>query len=309
MLDGLRLISAGRDGRLAMWEVASGRLLARWDADVGAIESFDLAGRESLFVGGNRTRRFDIDLTTWRLQERNSYDNPRKAMGVAISPDARRCAATDSRAVIVWDNSRMLTLPGHRGGAFGLMFSPDGSLLASTGDDSEPTVRIWDLRTGALSDELTGHTGRVWCVSFSPDGKRLATASRDGTIKLWDPTIRPDRTVPPPGFDVVNYGVTPSGATLLAASRDGRAAAFDMAEHRWGEPRRLFQERVDRVVFSPADDKAVAILPNGSVLLHCSDRPDTSLTVPGNFNTTPSALAFSPEGRYFAAQNFAARPS
>jgi len=52
----------------------------------------------------------------------------------------------------------------------GVCFSPDGTRLASAGDDK--TVKLWDARTGEESRTLEGHTGKVHSVCFSPDGQR-----------------------------------------------------------------------------------------------------------------------------------------
>ncbi len=70
-----------------------------------------------------------------------------------------------------------------------MAFSPDGALLASAADDG--SVRLWDVATGALVENLTGHEKSVMSLSFSPDGRTLATCSRDGTVRLWSVT-RPD---------------------------------------------------------------------------------------------------------------------
>ena len=76
------------------------------------------------------------------------------------------------------------TLEGHSYSINSVVFSPDGTHIASGSDDG--TVRIWDAGNGGCLHTLQGHSSLIESVVFSPDGTRIASGSWDGTIRIWD---------------------------------------------------------------------------------------------------------------------------
>jgi WD40 repeat protein/DNA-binding SARP family transcriptional activator len=82
----------------------------------------------------------------------------------------------------------MRSFPGHDPDVNDVAFSPDGSMLATTGDDG--TVKIWDPATGEELRSFTGpqgDEGAVWGPSFSPDGSLLAASwSDEGFVRVWE---------------------------------------------------------------------------------------------------------------------------
>ena len=76
------------------------------------------------------------------------------------------------------------TLRGHAGAVDALVFSPDGTLLASAGQDT--SVHIWNPTAGVQLSALTGHSGPIRAISFSSDSRLLATGSEDTNVILWD---------------------------------------------------------------------------------------------------------------------------
>ena len=63
-------------------------------------------------------------------------------------------------------------------------FSPDGGLLATSGNDG--TVRIWRPATGERLASLAGLCSCLPRVGFSADGRTLAAAGFDNHVRLWD---------------------------------------------------------------------------------------------------------------------------
>ena len=82
------------------------------------------------------------------------------------------------------DGQLIKTFHGHSQVIWGLVFSPDSSLLATASWDL--TVKIWDVKSGREIKTLKGHAVPVHSVRFIPNGKQLVSSSWDGMVKVWD---------------------------------------------------------------------------------------------------------------------------
>lgn len=74
-------------------------------------------------------------------------------------------------------------LAGHTRMTAAVAFSPDASLLASSGWDN--TIKLWKVGQ-AVPKEWTTLKGSPSGVAFSPDGKTLAGGSAETAVVLWD---------------------------------------------------------------------------------------------------------------------------
>lgn len=71
----------------------------------------------------------------------------------------------------------------HEDPIYAIAWSPDGSMIATAGDDR--IIKIWDPDTGKLLDELDGHEDTITSLSWNPDNSLLASGSLDNSIKIW----------------------------------------------------------------------------------------------------------------------------
>ena len=72
----------------------------------------------------------------------------------------------------------------HDFGVISVAISPNGQWVAAGCLDT--AVRIWDMATAQLVEQLQGHRDGVYSIAFTPDGQGLVSGSLDNTMKYWD---------------------------------------------------------------------------------------------------------------------------
>ena len=216
--DGSMLALRTPNGRVTIWEVATGHLqqtLAaehrpRFPADLPACVAFSPDGSLVATSAADTIKLWDA--TSGEL--RKTLEGAGEVNSIKFTPDGSTLvsAGDDLR---IWDTSTAEirhTLVGHSSRICSLAVSHDGSTIASAGMDD--TIRLWDSDTGQHRRTLEGHVGAVTCVEFKPDGSVLVSGSTDRTIRLWETTT---------GRLVQTLEGHPSWITCVAFSPDGKA--------------------------------------------------------------------------------------
>jgi WD40 repeat protein len=150
---------------------------------------------------------------------------------VLTNPELKQ--ARSASAISVFQEIRaadrqIAVLSGHQGYVRSVVYSPDGTRIATASSDN--TGGIWDARLGVRLAVLVGHTDRVYSAAYSHDGARIVTASLDKTARTWragDGTLVSVLS----GHDdaVTSAAYSPDDAHIVTASRDKTARIWNAA--------------------------------------------------------------------------------
>ena len=245
--DATRLATSSREGGITVWDTASWKEL-RFLPDAFGPIAFSREGK-------TLAADTKVGITLWPLdgastplllqESTNVFARTGRWMknegALAFSPDGKSIVATRNTlsergvfVVSIWDTQSGLEVAvmpedpehiEHTGVIPSLVFSPDGSKLATASMDY--SIRLWDFAKRQPLRTLQGHQSEVWALAFSPDGQTVASGGKDGSVKLW-PTRPEEKDDELPG-SWQPLAFSKDSRTLAARNRQGTVAFLNLA--------------------------------------------------------------------------------
>lgn len=95
------------------------------------------------------------------------------------------CATLGQLLVWEWQSETyVLKQQGHYHNIGALEFSPDGSVVATGGDDGK--IKLWSMTSGFCYVTFSEHTAAVTDLCYVRGGHAIVSASLDGTVRAFD---------------------------------------------------------------------------------------------------------------------------
>jgi WD40 repeat protein len=263
--DGKTAATRCYDNIMHVWDAGSGRETRRIGLPGIAYTACAADGR-TMAMGADDGRLYTWDFRTGKeIKQWKAVQNQMGLLGLAVSADGKTIASRDQQTISLWDPSTGKELRHFPAGPVeegpssaifdsvavsirpNMIFSPDGTLLATFSRDEQPTraqmraflpkankeaggseIRLWDVATGKHVRKFEVTEGGVSCFAFAPDGRTIATGNNDETISLLECASGKERSK----FKTGDVGALelltflPDGKTLLGAGHHDPTIRF-----------------------------------------------------------------------------------
>ncbi|MDZ4780053.1 MAG: protein kinase [Planctomycetia bacterium] len=218
--DQRRLITAGNDGLIGVWDCATGHQVGSFLRHDGALLRADVtASAQVVAASGNSLR-------AWRLTETDSHHRTMNLRGTSqlatrIMPLRSGILALADKSVHQWISDATQSRSLVAGTAEAACTSNDGAAIAVANEDA--TIRVW--QANSTTTEIHGapirSPSRVRKLALDAINGQLAAGCDDGNIYLWDVSRRQPMRELKLGPPVDCVALHASRGLLLAGSDSG----------------------------------------------------------------------------------------
>jgi WD40 repeat protein len=314
--DGTRLLTVGEDRRPIVWDAASGEELYRFpphEHPVWPEATFTADGRRILTWAAAGVKVWDAktwaEVKTLPGPERPGEDLPDdRHLALAVSADGEWLAAGSGSGFKVWATATWKEQCGAAAPATWLAFAPDGRTLLTGPHEcaGRPwhAVTRWETPTGRrLGGAALGSRGPWAVYHLSADGRTLygmACDPAEASVHVYDADTLQERFLPGHAGGVCAVDVSPDGARIASAGRDGTVRVWDVATRRLLHTVPRPRKTAVQAVFSPDGKALYAAWSEDGVVLAIDPATGRRREL-GVYGPQLRRLAVSPDGALLAA--------
>ncbi|KAF7971793.1 hypothetical protein HWV62_19927 [Athelia sp. TMB] len=224
---GHHIVSGSEDGTVRVWDSETGEAVGSPLKHNGEVACVTYSRDGKYIISGS----YDDTICMWDAETGEATETLIKGTFFAYSPEGSHIVSDRGATLSIWDvgtgGAVGASLEGHRDQINCVVYSPDGTLIASCSMDN--TIRLWNVETRQAVGVLEGHINAVVSVAFSPDGAHLVSGSEDKTIRVWNVKAGKPAGAPLEGHADAVYSVaySPDGTHIVSGSEDGTVRVWD----------------------------------------------------------------------------------
>lgn len=227
--DGKQLAIGDQDGKVRLWELATGQVLTLEGSHQGRITHLSTSADGHSLASGSADRTARL----WNLatkEPRVLSGGDAQTQPVVFSPNGRSLAVATAKGEL-----RLFSVETelHRvlfqipASLRALVLSPDGHRMAGLSNES---LHLLDAASGASLVAQRDFTPLTKALAFSPDSRWLAAGAPDGRVHLWDATTgHPERILEGHGRRILTLAFSGDDRWLATGDDAGEVRLWDLA--------------------------------------------------------------------------------
>ncbi|HVT12783.1 MAG TPA: WD40 repeat domain-containing protein [Fimbriimonadaceae bacterium] len=197
---------------------------------------------------------------------------------------------------------------GHYQPIVSVAYSPDGSMIGSSGHFSDSTIKLWRESDGSLIRTLNGSAtnpfifGPMTPVTFLRDGKTVIAIGEGSSTGYWN--VADGRLLKTTSVGGNDLALDPTGTLIAAPPFSGSSVRIVHASD--GTPVRTLSGAgniIERVAFSPDGTRLAGGDANGRLLIWRVSDGTLLTNVPGH-TLDVSGIQYSPDGTMIATASY-----